>query len=215
MHKSWYNLLEPEFKKKYFTDLMFFVRDERKQYTIHPSSINMYSAFSLTPFNKVKVVILGQDPYHGPNQAHGLSFSVLNNKSPPSLVNIFKELRDDLNIDNTNGNLTKWAENGVLLLNTVLTVREGQPKSHSGKGWEKMTDTVIELLSNKINPIVFILWGNDAKQKAGLINNRHNIISSTHPSPFSAYNGFFGSKPFSRCNNFLKDNGKEEIDWET
>src|SRR5208337_4913667 len=123
MHKSWYNLLEPEFKKKYFTDLMFFVRDERKQYTIHPSSINMYSAFSLTPFNKVKVVILGQDPYHGPNQAHGLSFSVLNNKSPPSLVNIFKELRDDLNIDNTNGNLTKWAENGVLLLNTVLTVR--------------------------------------------------------------------------------------------
>lgn len=184
--------------------------------TIFPPKENLFNALKLTDYNDVKVVIIGQDPYHGKGQAHGLSFSVQDGvKLPPSLVNIYKELEDDLNIKpSTSGNLTRWAKQGVLLLNSVLTVEENKASSHKGIGWELFTDYVIKKLNVREEPIVFILWGNFAKEKKKYITNSHHlVIESAHPSPFSAYNGFFGSKPFSKTNNFLIKNKKEPINW--
>ena len=207
--------LNNEIKKEYFKSLSDFVDREYENYTCYPSKENIYKALLLTPFDKVKVVILGQDPYHEPNQAHGLAFSVLCDKLPPSLKNIYKEMKSDLGIDfDQDGNLEYLARQGVLLLNTTLTVREGKALSHYGKGWEIFTDNIIKEMDKCNNPIVFILWGNNARSKKKLLTNpNHLIIESAHPSPLSAYHGFFGSKPFSRTNEFLKDNNLEEIKW--
>ena len=195
---------------------MNFVKDEYEKKTIYPKKNEVFNAFRYTDFDNVKVVILGQDPYHGPNQAEGLSFSVSNEVlKPPSLQNIFKVLESDLGIHFTKSNSLKpWAKQGVLLLNAVLTVEEHKPTSHKGRGWEIFTDDVIKILNEKEEPLVFILWGAYARSKKELITNpKHLIIESAHPSPFSARNGFFGSKPFSRTNAFLKSNGLKEIDW--
>ena len=192
------------------------INDLYESETIYPAKENIFKALKLTPFKSVKVVIVGQDPYHGANEAHGLSFSVNKGiKLPPSLQNIYKELKNDLNIDRgQSGDLTDWAKEGVLLLNTVLTVKKDKPASHRGIGWELLTDYIIKSLNNKEEPIVFILWGNFAKEKRKLITNKkHLILTSTHPSPFSAYNGFFGSIPFSKTNEFLIKNGIEPINW--
>lgn len=214
---DWDQILEKEFEKDYYLKLRSFLDEEYKSKTIYPLAKNIYSALRLTPYKDVKVVILGQDPYHEENQAHGLSFSVNKGvKIPPSLENIYKELKNDLNcyIPN-NGYLIKWASQGVLLLNTVLTVEQHKANSHSGKGWEILTDKIIASLNNKDVPVVFILWGRNARNKKSLINNpKHLIIESAHPSPLSAYNGFFGSKPFSKTNSFLKKNNLKEIDWQ-
>ena len=178
---------------------------------------DIFNAMKLTAYNDVKCVIIGQDPYHGEGQAHGLSFSVRQGIAPPpSLVNIFKEIKNDVGIDNSgkHGDLTKWAENGVLLLNSVLTVRANQPRSHRGMGWEQFTTEIITLLNKREKPMVFLLWGNDAKQKMSYITNpNHLVLTSAHPSPLSAYNGFFGCRHFSKANEFLRKNGLEEIDW--
>lgn len=207
--------LNNEMKKEYFKILSDFVDREYENYTCYPSKDNIYKALLLTPFDKVKVVILGQDPYHEPNQAHGLAFSVLCDKLPPSLKNIYKEMKSDLGIDfDQDGNLEYLAKQGVLLLNTTLTVREGKALSHYGKGWETFTDNIIKEIDKNNNPIVFILWGNNARSKKKLLTNpNHLIIESAHPSPLSAYHGFFGSKPFSKTNDFLKNNNLEEIKW--
>ena len=192
------------------------VDEEYKTKTIFPPKDYIFNALKLTPYNNTKVVIVGQDPYHGEGEAHGLSFSVQEGiKIPPSLQNIYKELYDDLNIPIAKtGDLTKWAKEGVLLLNAVLTVEKDKPASHRNIGWERLTDYIIKLLNEKEEPVVFILWGNFAKEKAKYITNkRHLIIASPHPSPFSARNGFFGSKPFSKTNNFLKEHNLKEIDW--
>lgn len=213
---SWDNKLSEEYKKEYFTELMNFVKDEYEKKTIYPKKNEVFNAFRYTDFDNVKVVILGQDPYHGPNQAEGLSFSVSNEVlKPPSLQNIFKELESDLGIHFPKSNSLKpWSKQGVLLLNAVLTVEEHKPTSHKGRGWEIFTDDVIKILNEKEEPLVFILWGAYARSKKELITNpKHLIIESAHPSPFSARNGFFGSKPFSRTNAFLKSNGLKEIDW--
>ncbi len=214
---DWDQILEKEFEKDYYLKLRSFLDEEYKSKTIYPLAKNIYSALRLTPYKDVKVVILGQDPYHEENQAHGLSFSVNKGvKIPPSLENIYKELKNDLNcyIPN-NGYLIKWASQGVLLLNTVLTVEQHKANSHFGKGWEILTDKIIASLNNKDVPVVFILWGRNARNKKNLINNpKHLIIESAHPSPLSAYNGFFGSKPFSKTNSFLKKNNLKEIDWQ-
>ena len=213
---SWDLLLEEEYKKDYFKQLMEFVKGEYKSKTIYPKQNEVFNAFRYTSFDDVKVVILGQDPYHGPNQAEGLSFSVSNEVlKPPSLKNIFKELEDDLNIPfPKNNSLKPWAKEGVLLLNAVLTVQEHTPTSHKDKGWEKFTDNIISIINKKTTPVVFILWGSYARNKKKLITNPiHCIIESPHPSPFSAYNGFFGSKPFSKTNEFLKSKGLKEINW--
>lgn len=214
---DWKNLLKDEFQKDYFIDLTNFLNNEYTNQTIFPKKSDIFSALNFTPYSNVKVVILGQDPYHGPNQSHGLSFSVNPNiKIPPSLRNIFKELNSDLGcyIPN-NGYLKKWADQGVLLLNTVLTVRSGEPNSHKSKGWEIFTDKIISLLNEKNEPIVFILWGNPSIKKKSLITNKkHLILSSVHPSPLSASKGFFGSKPFSKTNNFLKSINSILIDWQ-
>ena len=213
---SWDNKLSEEYKKEYFTELMNFVKDEYEKKTIYPKKNEVFNAFRYTDFDNVKVVILGQDPYHGPNQAEGLSFSVSNEVlKPPSLQNIFKELESDLGIHFPKSNSLKpWAKQGVSLLNAVLTVEEHKPTSHKGRGWEIFTDDVIKILNEKEEPLVFILWGAYARSKKELITNpKHLIIESAHPSPFSARNGFFGSKPFSRTNAFLKSNGLKEIDW--
>ncbi len=213
---SWDKVLSNEFKKEYFGELLDFIKEEYKNKTIYPPQNEVFNAFRYTDFDKVKVVILGQDPYHGPNQAEGLSFSVSNEVlKPPSLQNIFKELENDLGIQFPKSNSLKpWAKEGVLLLNAVLTVEEHKPTSHANKGWEIFTDNVIKILNEKETPIVFILWGAYARKKKELITNKkHLIIESAHPSPFSARNGFFGSKPFSKTNEFLKKNGIEEIDW--
>lgn len=213
---SWDKLLSKEYQKEYFKNLMNFVKEEYKTKVIYPKQNEVFNAFRYTSFDDVKVVILGQDPYHGPNQAEGLSFSVSNEVlKPPSLKNIFKELKNDLQIPFPEHNSLKpWAKEGVLLLNAVLTVQEHMPTSHKDKGWETFTDNVIKILNQKKEPIVFILWGSYARNKKSLITNPiHYVIESPHPSPFSARNGFFGSKPFSKTNNFLKSKGLKEIDW--
>ncbi len=213
---KWDDLLKQEFQKDYFKELLEFIKQEYKTKTIYPKQNEVFNAFRYTNFDNVKVVILGQDPYHGPNQAEGLSFSVSNEVlKPPSLQNIFKELESDIGIPFPEHNSLKpWAKEGVLLLNAVLTVEEHKPTSHKNKGWEIFTDDVIKLINEKKEPVVFILWGSYARAKKTLITNtKHLIIESAHPSPFSARNGFFGSKPFSKTNQFLKENGIKEIDW--
>lgn len=213
---SWDTLLQEEYNKDYFKNLMNFIKEEYKTKTIYPKQNEVFNAFRYTSFENVKVVILGQDPYHGPNQAEGLSFSVSNEVlKPPSLKNIFKELESDLGIPFPEANSLKpWAKEGVLLLNAVLTVEEHTPTSHKDKGWENFTDNVIKILNTKQEPIVFILWGSYARSKKAYITNPiHYVIESPHPSPFSAYNGFFGSRPFSKTNEFLKSRGIKEINW--
>tara|TARA_B100001113_G_scaffold172486_1_gene141182 strand:+ start:28 stop:693 length:666 start_codon:yes stop_codon:yes gene_type:complete len=213
---SWYNLLENEFEKKYFTKLRSFIKNEYSTKVIFPPPKLIFNAFNLTPANKVKVIIIGQDPYHGEGQAHGLSFSVPTGiKIPPSLMNIYKELNTDVNKSIPNhGLLEDWASQGVLLLNSVLTVESGKANSHKNIGWEKFTESVISLISKKKESLVFLLWGNYAHKKEDFIeSNNHLILKSVHPSPLSAYNGFFGSKHFSKANNFLKKNNIKEIVW--
>lgn len=214
---DWLPVLEEEFKKPYYRELYKFVREEYNTRQIFPPSEDLFNAFHFTPFSDVKVVILGQDPYHEPGQAHGLCFSVKPGiKIPASLVNIYKELQDDLGcrIPN-NGYLEKWARQGVLMLNTVLTVRAHEAFSHKERGWETFTDAVIEKLNKVDRPIVFILWGSPAQKKGAMLNNpKHFVIRSAHPSPLSAYRGFFGSKPFSKTNDFLIKNGLSPIDWQ-
>lgn len=213
---NWDKLLEDEYKKEYFINLIEFLKKEYKQKTIYPKQNEIFNAFRYTSYDDVKVVIIGQDPYHGPKQAEGLSFSVSNDVlKPPSLQNIFKELESDLGIPFPEHNsLIPWAREGVLLLNAVLTVEEHKPASHSKIGWEIFTDHVIEVLNKREKPIVFILWGAFARSKKSLITNpKHCIIESAHPSPFSARNGFFGSRPFSKTNEFLRKNNIKEIDW--
>lgn len=214
--QNWYELLKEEFEKPYFINLQKFLDEEYKNFTIYPKVENIFNALNKVKYNDVKVVIIGQDPYHEPGQAHGLSFSVEEGvKLPPSLQNIYKEINSDLGFPiSKSGNLTCWAKQGVLLLNTVLTVRKGQANSHQNKGWENLTSKIIELLNNREKPIVFMLWGNSAK-KIGvkITNTNHLILNSAHPSPLSAYNGFFGCKHFSKANDFLKSQGIKEIDW--
>lgn len=217
LKNDWNNLLEDEFKKKYYLKLRQFLINEYRTRTIYPNMYDIFNALHYTSYKDIKVVILGQDPYHGANQAHGLSFSVKPGvPAPPSLMNIYKELNSDLGcfIPN-NGYLKKWSDQGVMLLNTALTVREGQANSHHNMGWEYFTDKIISLLNDREDPIVFILWGSNAQSKLNIINNpRHYIIKSVHPSPLSAHRGFFGSKPFSKANNFLLSIGKKPIDWQ-
>lgn len=213
LKNDWKTYLNPQFSDNYFVN----IQQERKQYTVFPEEKDVFKAFELTSFANTKVVILGQDPYHGVGQAHGLSFSVLEGvKIPPSLKNIFKELNTDLELPiSKNGNLTNWAKQGVLLLNATLTVREGQPNSHQKLGWETFTDAVIKTISKHKSGVVFLLWGKFAQQKADLIDsNKHFVLKAAHPSPFSAYNGFFGCKHFSKANELLKKQGLKEIDWE-
>lgn len=213
---DWKELIKEEEAKDYYQNLQEFLDREYEHKTVYPPRNEVFTAFNLTPFEKVKVVIIGQDPYHGQGQAHGLAFSVREGvKLPPSLRNIFKELQDDLNKEmRTNGELTSWAEQGVFLLNTVLTVEEGKAGSHHKRGWETFTDTVISKLSDYHTGLVFILWGTPAQLKKKLIDpKKHFIVESVHPSPLSAYRGFFGSKPFSRTNQYLKEEGQEEICW--
>ncbi|MFZ7102127.1 MAG: uracil-DNA glycosylase [Peptococcaceae bacterium] len=217
LKNDWANLLNDEFKENYYLELRKFLISEYQTKVIYPDMYDIFNALHLTSFADTKVVILGQDPYHGPGQAHGLSFSVKPGiEPPPSLQNIFKELQADLGckIPN-NGYLVPWAKQGVLLLNTVLTVRRGMPNSHKGKGWEHFTDRVISFLNARENPLVFILWGRNAQEKGNIINAPHHfLIKSPHPSPFSCQRGFFGSRPFSRANEFLKSIGSCAIDWQ-
>ena len=215
MITSFKEFIDNEAKKAYYIKLKEFVVDEYNHHTCFPPYKNIFHALSVTPLEKVKVVILGQDPYHEVNQAHGLAFSVLCNKIPPSLINIYKEMENDLNVKvNQDGNLEYLAAQGVLLLNTCLTVREHQANSHQGKGWEIFTDNCIKLLNEQDRPIVFILWGNNAISKKKLLTNpNHLVLTSAHPSPLSAYAGFFGSKPFSKTNNFLETHGISKINW--
>lgn len=215
---KWYEALKPEFDKQYYKDLYDRVSAEyNSEFTIYPPADDIFNAFDFTPLDKVKCVILGQDPYHEPNQAHGLCFSVKPEvKIPPSLVNIYKELKEDIGcyIPN-NGYLEKWAKQGVLMLNTVLTVRAHQANSHKNIGWEKFTDAAIRVLNQEDRPIVFILWGAPAQKKQSMLNNpKHLILTAAHPSPLSAHKGFFGSRPFSQTNAFLEQNGIEPIDWQ-
>ncbi len=214
---DWDNLLNEELKKEYFQKLIDFVKEEYKTKTIYPKSTDIFNAFKMTSYQDVKVVLLGQDPYHGIGQAHGLSFSVKDGiRKPPSLQNIFKELHDDLGCSiPSSGSLMQWANEGVLLLNAVLTVEEGKPASHKDRGWEIFTDEVIKIVNKKTTPVVFILWGSYARGKKKLITNSiHYVVESAHPSPLSAYNGFFGSKPFSKTNQFLTSQGLSPIDWQ-
>ena len=216
IEKSWKKVLNNEFKKEYFNSLVSFLKDEYKNKIIYPPGRRIFSSFNFCPFDKVKVVIIGQDPYHGINQANGLCFSVNKEvKIPPSLFNIFKELKYDIGIDiPKDGNLERWAIQGVLLLNSILTVRKNCPGSHSNKGWENFTDEVIYILSKNKNNLVFLLWGNYAKSKLKIIDqNNHFILTSSHPSPFSANNGFFNSFHFSQTNSYLKKNKIKEIKW--
>lgn len=216
INNDWDELLANEFEKDYYQQLRAFLIQEYRTQIIYPSMHDLFNALRFTPYHQVKVVILGQDPYHGPNQAHGLSFSVKEGvRKPPSLVNIFKELEADLGIKPSgHGNLEQWAQQGVLLLNTVLTVRQGEANSHKGKGWETFTDGIIRQLNEREKPMVFILWGGNAKTKKALITNpNHLVLTSAHPSPLSAHNGFFGCKHFSQVNEFLAQQG-EEINWE-
>ena len=217
LKNDWNELLKDEFSKDYYLSLREFLKNEYTTKIIYPDKYDIFNALHYTSYKDVKVVILGQDPYHGPNQAHGLSFSVSPGvKIPPSLLNIYKELNSDLEcyIPN-NGYLKKWADQGVLLLNTSLTVRAGEANSHKNKGWEIFTDKIISLINEKTDPVVFLLWGNNAINKKKLLTNKqHLILSSTHPSPLSASRGFFGSKPFSKINKFLISVNKAPIDWQ-
>lgn len=214
---DWLLPLTPEFKKEYYQQLFTKIKEEYSKYAVYPMSEDIFNAFHLTPLSKVKVVIIGQDPYHEPGQAHGLSFSVKPGIDiPPSLVNIYKELNDDLGtyIPN-NGYLVKWAEEGVLLLNTILTVRAHQAMSHSNLGWQEFTDAAIRILNEQDRPIVYLLWGKPAQAKASMLNNpKHLVLKAPHPSPLSAYRGFFGCKHFSQTNAFLSENGETPIDWQ-
>ena len=215
INKNWDIVLKEEFNKDYFKELGIFIKNEYKTKTVFPPYENIFDALRLTDYDKVKVVILGQDPYHGLGEAHGLSFSVKENvKKPPSLQNIFKELYNDLGITRTKSDLTDWAEEGVLLLNSIMTVVKDTPLSHKNKGWEIFTDNIIKKLNEREEPVIFLLWGSFARSKKELItNSRHKIIESVHPSPLSANRGFFGSQPFSKINKYLKEMGKEEIKW--
>ncbi len=217
LERSWLNLLEGEFTKPYMQELKSFLTEEAKNgKTIYPKGDDIFAALNLTPFDQVKVVVLGQDPYHGPGQAHGLSFSVPKGiRIPPSLVNIYKELQDDAGVKiPTHGHLESWAKQGVLLLNNVLTVEDGKAGSHHLRGWEEFTDRIISVLNEKKENLVFILWGSPAQKKAQTVDpKKHLVLKSVHPSPLSSYRGFFGSKPFSKTNAFLKSKGIKEIDW--
>ncbi len=214
--ENWFNILKDEFNKPYFISLQKFLEEEYKNYTIYPKAENIFNSLNLTKFNDVKVVILGQDPYHEPGQAHGLAFSVESGLLPPSLQNIYKELKADLGLEiSKSGNLTPWAKQGVLLLNTVLTVRRGVANSHKDKGWENFTGKIVELLNSREKPMVFLLWGNQAKKIGEKITNKnHLVLSCAHPSPLSAYNGFFGCKHFSKANEFLVKNNMTPINWQ-
>jgi len=215
INKVWDRVLDDEFKSEYFKKLGIFIKSEYKSRCIYPEYERIFDAFRYTDYDKVKVVILGQDPYHGEGEAHGLSFSVREGiKMPPSLRNIFKELENDIGIKRTQTDLTDWAKQGVLLLNSIMTVVKDSPLSHKDKGWETFTDKVIKKLGKREEPMVFILWGSYARSKKYLIeNSKHLIIECVHPSPLSANRGFFGSRPFSKVNEFLKNNSIEEIKW--
>lgn len=216
IESSWKKELDHEFRSTYFIELTNFVRQEFQTQKVFPPARLIFSAFDHCDFDSTKVVIIGQDPYHGPGQANGLCFSVAEGvKAPPSLVNIFKELHADLNVPvPNNGSLTRWADQGVLLLNATLTVRAATPGSHQGKGWEQFTDAVIDRLNKGKNNLVFMLWGAYAQKKGSFIDrNKHLVIESPHPSPFSVHRGFFGSKPFSRANEYLLKTGQQQIDW--
>jgi len=213
---QWLNVLADEFKKPYFFKLKEFLLTEKKQYQIYPKGDDIFNAFNMTPFSDIKVVILGQDPYHGENQAHGLCFSVEEGVSfPPSLKNIFTELHDDIGCDiPIHGTLTKWAKEGVFLINAVLSVRASEANSHRAKGWELFTDAVIKKISDEKENVVFILWGRPAQMKSSLIDvSKHLILKAPHPSPLSSYRGFFGSKPFSSANNYLISKNIEPVNW--
>ncbi len=215
INKAWDKVLEPQFKLEYFKKLGIFVKSEYKHKVIFPPYENIFDALRFTDYDEVKVVILGQDPYHGLGEAHGLSFSVKKGvRMPPSLQNIFKELYTDLNVKRTDSDLTDWAKEGVLLLNSIMTVEKDKPLSHKDKGWEIFTDNIIKALNDRSDPVIFILWGSYARSKKVLITNpKHKIIESAHPSPLSAHRGFFGSKPFSKANNYLRQMNKNEIKW--
>ena len=218
IQNDWLDAIKPEFAKPYYRDLYEFVKSEYSRVVVYPPADDIFNAFHFTPLSKVKVLILGQDPYHEEHQAHGLSFSVPpdQNDIPPSLQNIYKELNEDIRckIPN-NGYLKEWADQGVLMLNTVLTVRAHQANSHQGKGWEKFTDAVIQAVNNQDRPIVYMLWGKQAQSKIPMLTNpKHLILKAPHPSPLSAYRGFFGCKHFSQANKFLQDNGVEPINWQ-
>ncbi len=217
IEESWGEVLKDEFTALYFIDLKSFLKEDKKLYNIYPKGSQIFSALNLTPLPRVKVVILGQDPYHGEGQAHGLSFSVLEGvKLPPSLKNIFKELSDDIGVEmSSSGNLEKWAGQGVLLLNSTLTVRKGDAGSHQGKGWEIFTDQIIKSISDLRAGVVFLLWGKFAQAKIELIDTtKHFILIAPHPSPFSVYRGFYGCKHFSKANKILMENGLEPINWD-
>ncbi len=214
---DWQQVLGAEFDKPYFQKLEEFVDAERSTHTIYPPEDDVFSAFQLTPYEKVRVFIMGQDPYHGPKQAHGLAFSVLPGiKPPPSLANIFRELKTDVGASvPNNGYLVPWAEQGVMMLNAVLTVRQAQANSHKGKGWEKFTDAAIKALNERDESVIFVLWGAYAQKKIQFIDTgKHQVLQSVHPSPLSAHNGFFGSKPFSQINAILQENQQKPIDWQ-
>ncbi len=213
---DWDDILKEEMEQPYFGELMSWLDEEYKEHTVYPPRDLLFQALRLTPYHEVKAVILGQDPYHGAGQAEGLSFSVQPGvKVPPSLRNIYIELKEDIGVPTpSHGSLVSWGKHGVLLLNTALTVREGKPASHRGKGWERFTDTIIRLLNEREQPMVFLLWGNHAAEKEVLINTEHHlVIRSAHPSPFAARKGFFGSRPFSRTNAFLQEHGQQPVDW--
>lgn len=215
---DWLGAVEAEFKKPYYKDLYRFVRSEYASHTVYPPADEIFNAFHFTPLSEVKVLILGQDPYHNPHQAHGLCFSVPEDQEeiPPSLQNIYQELHDDIGcrIPN-NGNLKKWADEGVLLLNTVLTVRAHQPNSHRGHGWEEFTDAVIRAVNAQDRPIVYLLWGRPAQAKSAMLDNpKHLVLKAPHPSPLSAYRGFFGCRHFSQANRFLEEHGVSPVDWQ-
>ncbi|WP_322905149.1 uracil-DNA glycosylase [Paenibacillus campi] len=213
---DWDDILKHEMEQPYFQELMSWLDEEYKEHTVYPPRDLLFQALRLTPYHEVKAVILGQDPYHGAGQAEGLSFSVQPGvKVPPSLRNIYIELKEDIGVPvPAHGSLVSWGQHGVLLLNTALTVRAGKPASHRGKGWERFTDTIIRLLNEREQPLVFLLWGNHAAEKEALINTKHHlVIRSAHPSPFAARKGFFGSRPFSRTNAFLQEHSQQPVDW--
>lgn len=218
IQNDWLDAIQPEFSKPYYKELFEFVKQEYSNTVVYPPADDIFNAFHFTPLSKVKVLILGQDPYHNVHQAHGLCFSVLPDQPeiPPSLQNIYKEINDDIGCEiPNNGYLKKWADQGVLMLNTVLTVRAHQANSHKGMGWEKFTDAVIRAVNEQDRPIVYLLWGKPAQSKIPMLNNpKHLILKAPHPSPLSAFRGFFGCKHFSQTNNFLIENGLEPIDWQ-